>query len=68
MSLVMFICCHAAIYNQEAIPDEQFVTKRACPLNQCIASHMTMIKVVREVVNMGFSKQRASLLLDELLS
>ena len=35
----------------------KFVTKRACPLNQCIGNHMTTM-VVQEVVNMGFSKQK----------
>ena len=45
----------------------KFVTKRACPLNQCIGNHITTM-VVQEVVNMGFSKQKLSLLFDELLN
>ena len=51
------------------------MTKRACPLYQCIAIHTTTMNkgawsriVVRKVVNMGFSKRRASLLSDGLFN
>ena len=48
----------------------KFVTKRACPLNQWIAKHTTMMSDEGGAtgVNMGFLKRRTSLLLDELLS